>query len=252
MLREGAPARCSRSALACSAQTRAPVAARSCRHLLRPDGATQRTKAKRATQRHVHCSAERGAPRSGAEPSIGNRIGSFVDAQFLPIGLVVAIVGGYCLPGVASAVADADAATVATTVIFLLSGALCSRSALFLPPLRHLEHSLLPGLQACGLLPERQAHKRNAGGGAGLQMRKGLATEALQYRGMFALGLVCILAMTPLIARLVLAAPIAPPEFAIGLAVFFCMPTSLSANIALAGVRRLRPAAARSRHSDLH
>jgi hypothetical protein len=71
----------------------------------------------------------------------------------------------------------------------------------------------------------------------GLQMQRGQAAEALKYGDMFLMGLVFILAVTPVVGRLVLAVPIAPQEFGIGLAVFCCMPTSLSANIALSGVR---------------
>jgi solute carrier family 10 (sodium/bile acid cotransporter), member 7 len=72
----------------------------------------------------------------------------------------------------------------------------------------------------------------------GLQMRRGEAAEALQHSFMYGLGLVTILFATPFVGRLVLAAGVQPVEFAYGLAVFCCMPTSLSANIALAGVRR--------------
>ena len=72
---------------------------------------------------------------------------------------------------------------------------------------------------------------------SGLQMRRGEAAQALEHGPMFALGLLTILFATPLVGYMVLSAPIQPPEFAIGLAVFCCMPTSLSANIALSGVR---------------
>jgi predicted Na+-dependent transporter len=70
----------------------------------------------------------------------------------------------------------------------------------------------------------------------GLQIRRGEAHEALQFPSMFALGLLTILFCTPLVAYWILLTPIRPIEFAYGLAVFCCMPTSLSANIALAGV----------------
>lgn len=68
-------------------------------------------------------------------------------------------------------------------------------------------------------------------------MRRGDSAQALQYAPVLAVGLATILFATSLVARLVLLAPVRPAEFAYGLAVFCCMPTSLSANVALAGVR---------------
>ena len=56
-------------------------------------------------------------------------------------------------------------------------------------------------------------------------------------QGAYVLGLISILLLTPLASKAVLMLPLQPYELAVGLAVFCCMPTSLSANIALTGVR---------------
>lgn len=196
---------------------------------------------KGASGRRSRCCAETPSPGAQGQATLAGRALSFVDAQFLPIGLLVAIVSGYFLPGVATAAANADAATAATTTIFLLSGALLQLAVRILrqqtggTSTRTSTKQLCAPLMPCSTFSVLRTEAPSER--AGLQMRRGLAAEALQYKGMYALGLACILAMTPLIAQVVLAAPIAPTEFAIGLAVFFCMPTSLSANIALAGVR---------------
>jgi hypothetical protein len=119
-------------------------------------------------------------------------IWSFIDTNFLPLGLASALTLGYCFPSQAVAATNANIGVWATTIIFVASG---------------------------------------------LQMRRGEAAQALKQGRMFAIGLLAILAATPVVGLLVLKSPLQPFEFAVGLAVFCCMPTSLSANIALAGVR---------------
>lgn len=82
---------------------------------------------------------------------------------------------------------------------------------------------------------------------SGLQMQQGQALQALEHWRSYLLGMLAILALTPVVGLLVLQAPIHPAEFAYGLAVFCCMPTSLSANIALSGVRFAASPAASAR-----
>lgn len=55
--------------------------------------------------------------------------------------------------------------------------------------------------------------------------------------GSVAYGITSILLITPLIALAVLRLPLQPPELALGLAVFCCMPTALSSGVALTTVR---------------
>ena len=72
---------------------------------------------------------------------------------------------------------------------------------------------------------------------AGLQIKQGEAASAAKCRGAVLFGLLSILVFTPMLSKLVLAVPLTPVEFSYGMAVFCCMPTSLSANIALTQVR---------------
>ncbi|KAI3987136.1 hypothetical protein MKX01_036926 [Papaver californicum] len=68
---------------------------------------------------------------------------------------------------------------------------------------------------------------------SGLLLRSeeiGAATEAWPA-GLF--GLVCILLFTPFFSKVVLQLQLAPQEFVTGLAVFSCMPTTLSSGVAL-------------------
>lgn len=68
---------------------------------------------------------------------------------------------------------------------------------------------------------------------SGLQLRQGEALRALRSGGAVAYGLASILLLTPLAALAVLKLPLQPPELALGLAVFCCMPTALSSGTAL-------------------
>lgn len=47
----------------------------------------------------------------------------FVDSQFLPVFLVLSLLAGNAFPSIAVAAAKADAASIATTAIFIISGA---------------------------------------------------------------------------------------------------------------------------------
>ena len=70
----------------------------------------------------------------------------------------------------------------------------------------------------------------------GLGMRKGETVEALSSWGSFVFGMVSILVITPLAALVALRLPLQPPELAFGLAVFCCMPTTLSSGVSLTQV----------------
>lgn len=56
---------------------------------------------------------------------------------------------------------------------------------------------------------------------------------ALAARGAVAYGLASVLLLTPLAALIALRLPLQPPALALGLAVFCCVPTTLSSGIAL-------------------
>lgn len=66
---------------------------------------------------------------------------------------------------------------------------------------------------------------------------QGEMLAALRAPLALAYGLATILVCTPMLALAIVRLPLQPPEMALGLAVFCCMPTSLSANIALTQVR---------------
>jgi hypothetical protein len=215
-------------------------------------GLVRSVKQRRGTQRCAHCAAKAGGAASSGSPL--SSAWTFIDANFLPLGLATALSAGIAFPQAALAARDAHAGVIATTIIFVISGALglhtchCSRGDVLR---RKRRPSLADSASRCMRISHHDltfawAHvslatlarfciKRRPG--AGLQMRRGEAREALQHGWMFAAGMLAILFATPCIGYLVLQAPIAPVEFAYGLAVFCCMPTSLSANIALAGVR---------------
>ena len=67
------------------------------------------------------------------------------------------------------------------------------------------------------------------------------AMRALSAWGATLYGCVAILALTPLAAYAALALPLAPRELAVGLAVFCCMPTTLSSGVSLTQVRYCLP-----------
>lgn len=68
---------------------------------------------------------------------------------------------------------------------------------------------------------------------SGLTLRSGEMTAAIEAWPAGAFGLVSILLFTPFISRLVLQLKLIPQEFVTGLAMFCCMPTTLSSGIAL-------------------
>jgi len=73
---------------------------------------------------------------------------------------------------------------------------------------------------------------------SGLSMRGGETAEATRAVGAIAYGLAAILLLTPLAAFLVLRMPVQPEALVLGLAVFLCMPTTLSSGISLTTLAR--------------
>lgn len=71
---------------------------------------------------------------------------------------------------------------------------------------------------------------------SGLGLRRGETLQALSSWGSVAFGMLSILLITPLAAFLALRLPLKPPELAFGLAVFCCMPTTLSSGVSLTQV----------------
>ena len=72
---------------------------------------------------------------------------------------------------------------------------------------------------------------------SGLNLKRGEATQALSAWGSILYGLVTILLITPLAGFVAIRLPLQPPELAFGLAVFCCMPTTLSSAVSLTQVR---------------
>ena len=71
---------------------------------------------------------------------------------------------------------------------------------------------------------------------SGLGLRRGATLKALTSWGSVAFGMLSILVITPLAAVVALRLPLHPPELAFGLAVFCCMPTTLSSGVSLTQV----------------
>jgi sodium/bile acid cotransporter 7 len=71
---------------------------------------------------------------------------------------------------------------------------------------------------------------------SGILLQKGELLAALKSVTAIAYGLTSILLLTPLAALLVLRLPLQPPEMALGLAVFCCVPTTLSTGVTLTTV----------------
>ncbi|EIE25220.1 hypothetical protein COCSUDRAFT_46640 [Coccomyxa subellipsoidea C-169] len=113
---------------------------------------------------------------------------SFIQAQFLPLALLAAMIVGYLFPGPGLRAADAGLQSLTTTGIFIISG---------------------------------------------LGLRRGEALRALSAWGAILYGFASILFITPLAALAVLRLPLGSPELAFGLAVFCCMPTTLSSGVSL-------------------
>lgn len=72
---------------------------------------------------------------------------------------------------------------------------------------------------------------------SGLGLRRQEAAEALSSWGAALFGLLSILAFSPLLGVLALRLPLQPPELAFGLAVFCCVPCTLSSGVSLTQVR---------------
>lgn len=68
---------------------------------------------------------------------------------------------------------------------------------------------------------------------SGLLLQRGESLAALRSTVAVAYGLVTVLLITPLLALAIVRLPLQPPEVALGLAIFCCMPTTLSANVML-------------------
>ncbi|GAB4824062.1 hypothetical protein N2152v2_011108 [Parachlorella kessleri] len=68
---------------------------------------------------------------------------------------------------------------------------------------------------------------------SGLVLQSGEALTAIKSTLALVWGLAAILLITPLMSFAVLKLPLQPPAMALGLAIYCCMPTSLSTNIAL-------------------
>uniref|UniRef100_A0A7S0N9J3 Uncharacterized protein n=1 Tax=Pyramimonas obovata TaxID=1411642 RepID=A0A7S0N9J3_9CHLO len=112
----------------------------------------------------------------------------FVIDQYLPLGLVGAIIVGLLSPALGVKAANAGLSNYTTTGIFFLSG---------------------------------------------LAMCPDAMMRALKSWGAWIYGIVFILLISPLAALGVLQLPLVPKELAIGLAVFCCMPTTLTSGVSL-------------------
>ena len=92
----------------------------------------------------------------------------------------------------------------------------------------------------CGLPCTRRQASRSVRAGifiiSGLGLRRGEAARALSAWGAILFGFASILFVTPLAALAVQRLPLGSPELTLGLAVFCCMPTTLSSGVSLTQV----------------
>lgn len=139
----------------------------------------------RMKQRHV-CQAS-GASESA--PSSGKSVAlKFVSDNFVPLGLIAAIVFGAVCPAPGKLAASMGLSKVATCGIFFISG-LCLR------------------LQDVG--------------------------KALSSKAALLYGFTMVLLLTPLVGIALQYLPVQPDEFRKGLALFCCMPTSLTSAVTM-------------------
>ena len=75
---------------------------------------------------------------------------------------------------------------------------------------------------------------------SGLSLRRSQAAQALKSWGAVLYGFAFILLITPLAGFLALRLPLQPPELAFGLAVFCCVPCTLSSGVSLTQVLALQ------------
>lgn len=146
---------------------------------------------------------------------------TFLFNQFVPIGLITAIIVGYELQHKGWATAQDSHAQSAWIIM--------------LDPAHHRTFAPQPGAHAAkyGVL-------RTATTGiffiSGLNLKRGETQRALAARGAVLYGLASILLITPFLGLAALRLPLQPPELAFGLAVFCCMPTTLSSGVSLTAV----------------
>lgn len=81
---------------------------------------------------------------------------------------------------------------------------------------------------------------------SGLLLNSGEVRDALRCPAALAYGLTAVLGLTSALAPAVLRLPLAPPELAVGFAIFCCMPTTLSTGVVLTQVRGAAPPVARA------
>lgn len=112
----------------------------------------------------------------------------FLDANFIPLALIFAIMMGWSFPAPGTAAAKANLHKLSTIGQFTISGIL---------------------------------------------LQQGEAQTALRSPLALVYGIFSILFLTPMIAFLALRLPLNPPEMALGLAVFCCVPTTLSTCVTL-------------------
>ena len=93
---------------------------------------------------------------------------------------------------------------------------------------------------SCGLPSTARQAWRSVRAGifiiSGLGLRRGEAARALSAWGAILFGAASILAVTPLAALAVQRLPLGSSELTLGLAVFCCMPTTLSSGVSLTQV----------------
>lgn len=167
---------------------------------------------RRASPRHARRCAPPASTAATSPPTTSRwtALGTFLFNNFVPIGLILAILVGYACYNTS-----------------------CN------PPGYHLTYTrtLAPGP---GAHAAKYGVLRIATTGiffiSGLGLKRGETQRALAAWGAVLYGMVAILLITPLLGILALRVPLQPAELAFGLAVFCCMPTTLSSGVSLTAV----------------
>lgn len=164
------------------------------------------------------CRASVGSQSSN--PGGLSRLAGFVSDQFLPLALLTGMVTGL-----------ASYLSFSSTHLILLS--IHTRSVTRACPCRFLFPG--PG-QAAANAGLQNFTTTGIFIISGLCLRRGDTLQALSAWGSVLFGLSSILFITPMAALLALQLPLYPSELAFGLAVFCCMPTTLSSGVSLTQV----------------
>jgi hypothetical protein len=206
----------------------------------------------------THCSTDGQQPLPPADaPSSVSRLvgaaGALLKAYYIPIGLLSAIIVGWNFPALGVLASEASLGPVRVQMLPTVGENTCAIGAYCVHPpcvcVCASARLCVCAVSICTNIPTSPSPLSLTGVFviSGLVLESGEAALALRSPLAIVYGLATILLVTPLLAFLALAMPLQPPQMALGLAVFCCMPTTLSTGVILTQVRRCGEAGSRMR-----